>query len=671
MTWIPPLLVAVPLLAAALTASLDHVAPAPVRDALAIGAAAATTVLAVLLLRQAEGHEVVHWFGGWIPQHGVALGIDFAVGPLAAGMCVVIGIVVTLALLYSLTFLHEMSGLFGALMLVALGAMCGFAMSGDLFNLFVWLELMGVAAYALTGFQVERLGPVQGAVNFAITNSLGGYLLALGIALIYARTGALNLAQVGQALAHGSAGGLVIVAMTLLFCGFLVKGAVVPFHLWAADAYAVAPAPVCAVLGGVMTDIGLIGVARLYWTVFAVPFAGHAVGDVFLWLGIVTAVLAGAMAFLQRHLKRMLAYSVVCHIGIMLAGIGLLDSAGLAGVELMFLAHALLTAGLFFVAGILHSDHGLIDELHLRGRGRGCRAPAAAWFAGTIGLVGTPYVGIYLGHGLIDGGAVQLGRPWALPLLWLGAGGRSAAARRCPHLPRLGRPRRRAARKGDRGGSARAQRAPAAPRVGRGGRRRGRRGGQRRPRSRATGRVRGRPLSRHERVRRARPARPPDGAGAEPAQLDPRHLARVAPLRLGSDRPRDRARARGALPAPAPEDRLGDRRPDARAAGPRPPRAPQRRRRRLRHLARGRHGGDGRRLGPTSALSEARRGVATFARWSAGRSTRAEAGSWTRPFPRRPRSSGPRTARSTSAGTACAPTRSRAPLPAARSWRCS
>jgi multicomponent Na+:H+ antiporter subunit D len=421
MTWLPPLLVAVPLLAAALTASLDHVTPASVRGALVVGAAAATTVLAFLLLRHAEGNEVVHWFGGWKPQHGVALGIDFAVGPLAAGMCAVIGIVVTLALLYSLTFLHEMPGLFGALMLIALGAMCGFAMSGDLFNLFVWLELMGVSAYALTGFQVERLGPVQGAVNFAITNSLGGYLLALGIALVYARTGALNLAQVGQTLAHGSAGGLVIVAMTLLFCGFLIKGAVVPFHLWAADAYAVAPAPVCAVLGGVMTDIGLIGVARLYWTVFAVPFGGHAVGDVLLWLGIVTALLAGTMAFLQRHLKRMLAYSVVCHIGIMLAGIGLLDSAGLAGVELMFLAHALLTAGLFFVAGILHSDHGLIDELHLRGRGRGCRGLAIAWFAGTIGLVGAPYVGIYLGHSLIDDGVTQLGRTWVLPLLWLGS----------------------------------------------------------------------------------------------------------------------------------------------------------------------------------------------------------------------------------------------------------
>src|SRR5581483_7899617 len=220
----------------------------------------------------------------------------------------------------------------------------------------------------LTGFLVERLGPVQGAVNFAITNTTGSYLFAIGIALLYARTGALNLAQLGQTLAHGRAGGLVVVAMTLLLCGFLIKGAVVPFHLWAADAYAVAPAPVCAVLGGVMTDIGLIGVARLYWTVFVAVDRGGAIGDVLLWLGIVTAVLAGTMAFLQRHLKRMLAYSVVCHIGIILAGIGLLGSSGLAGAEVMFLAHALLTAGLFFVAGILHTDHGLIDELNLRGR---------------------------------------------------------------------------------------------------------------------------------------------------------------------------------------------------------------------------------------------------------------------------------------------------------------
>jgi multicomponent Na+:H+ antiporter subunit D len=417
MSWIPPLLVAIPLLSAAVTAGLDHITPKPLQDAIVVASSTATTALAFVLLWHAENREVVHWFGGWKPRHGLALGIDFAVGPLAAGMCCVIGLVVTLALVYSLTFLQEAARLAEALLLVALGAMCGFAMSGDLFNLFVWLELMSVAAYALTGFLVERLGPVQGAINFAITASVGSYLFAMGIALIYARTGTLNLAQIGQTLSHGHVDGLVIVAMTLLLCGFLVKAAVVPFHLWAADAYAVAPAPVCAVLGGVMTDIGLIGVARLYWTTFVAIDHAHAIGTVLLWLGGVTAVLGGTMAFLQRHLKRMLAYSVVCHIGVMLAGIGLLGTSGLAGTELMFLGHALLTAGLFFVAGILHVDHGTIDELRLRGRARGSWAPAVAWLAGTIGLIGTPYLGIYLGHALIDEQAPRA----VVVALWLGS----------------------------------------------------------------------------------------------------------------------------------------------------------------------------------------------------------------------------------------------------------
>ena len=110
MSWIPPLLVAIPLLAAAAVAGLDHVTPKPIQDALVVVASAATTVLAFVLLWHAESHEVVHWFGGWRPHHGIALGIDFAAGPLAAGMCAVIGLVVTLALLYSLTFLREAAG---------------------------------------------------------------------------------------------------------------------------------------------------------------------------------------------------------------------------------------------------------------------------------------------------------------------------------------------------------------------------------------------------------------------------------------------------------------------------------------------------------------------------------------------------------------------------------
>jgi multicomponent Na+:H+ antiporter subunit D len=418
MTWAPPLLVAVPLLTAVVVGGGDHVLPRAVQNALAVAAAAATALFAALLLARSGDHQTVIWFGGWHPRHGIALGVDFTVGPFAAAMCLVIALVVLAALVYSLTYMRDAARLFDALMLVALAGMCGFALSGDLFNLFVWLELTGVAAYALTGFQSRYLGPVQGAVNFAITNSVGSFLLVTGIALVYARTGALNLAQAGVAL-RGHGDGLVIVAMTLVLCGFLIKAAVVPFHLWAADAYAVAPAPVCAVLGGVMTDIGLFGVARTYWTVFEAPFGGHVpdAGTVLLWLGIVSALLTGVMAMLQRHLKRMLAYSVLSHIGAMLAGIGLLSAQALAGTAVLFVAHAFLTAGLFLVAGVLLVDNRTIDELRLRGRG----APdlGALWLAGSLGLVGAPYLGVYLGHDLLDHAASEAGRGWVSPMLWL------------------------------------------------------------------------------------------------------------------------------------------------------------------------------------------------------------------------------------------------------------
>ena len=129
-------------------------------------------------------------------------------------------------------------------MLVFLAAMAGFCLSGDLFNLFVFFELMGAAAYALTGYKVEAQGPLEGALNFAVTNSVGAFLALTGLTLLYARTGALNLAQIGRALSGHPADGLVITAFVLLTAGLLIKGAVVPFHFWLDDAHAVAPTPV-------------------------------------------------------------------------------------------------------------------------------------------------------------------------------------------------------------------------------------------------------------------------------------------------------------------------------------------------------------------------------------------------------------------------------------------
>ena len=414
MSWALPLPVAVPLIAAAVLVLAGGVLPRRAHDAIAIAAAAIATAFALVILQASERHDLLHWFGGWHPHHGLALGISFTADPLGAGMAALASGLVLLVLVYSWTYMRTQSQTFGLLVLMFGAATAGFALTGDIFNMFVWFELMGVAAYALSGFMVEELGPLQAAVNFAVTNTVGAYVILTGIALLYARTGALNLAQIGRALGDRPADRLVIVAFALVVTGLMVRAAIVPFHFWLADAHAASPVPVCALLSGVIVELGIFFIARLYWTVFAVPLHVHEAGvrDVLVTLGVVTALVGAAMCFLQRHVKRLLAYSTISQAGIMLAGIALLDPRSLAGAAGLVLAHGLLKAGLFLVCGIVLAELRHIDELRLRGAGRRLRGTGLLWLAGTIGLVGVPPAGVFLADQLLNEGARGHGFGW-------------------------------------------------------------------------------------------------------------------------------------------------------------------------------------------------------------------------------------------------------------------
>jgi len=429
MSWMLPLPVVLPLLAAAVNAALDHVTPRWVHDSVTVAGLASSFVFSILIMVDSMSGEPLHWFSGWTPRGGVAIGIGFAVDPLGAGMAVLASGLALAAVLYSLTYIETESRNYDILIGAFGGAMCGFALTGDLFNMFVWFELMGVAAYALAGLKVSELGNLQGGINMAVTNTVGAYFILIGVALLYARTGALNLAQIGRTLAGQHAGGVEIVALTLILVGFLVKAAIVPFHFWLADAHAVAPAPVCLLFSGVMVELGLFGAARVYWTIFDAPFGAHqiAIRNVLIVFGLVTAFVGAVMAFLQSHLKRLLAYSTISHAGMMLAGVGLLDSKSLGGVATLVLSHGLLKGGLFLACGVLLAQFKQIDELRLFGKGRALPVLGVLFGLGAVGLIGLPYVGSYVGHAGIDEGATLTHLTWVSPLLMLAAGISSAA----------------------------------------------------------------------------------------------------------------------------------------------------------------------------------------------------------------------------------------------------
>jgi multicomponent Na+:H+ antiporter subunit D len=411
------LVVAVPLLAAAaITAArplLDD--SRRVLDAVAIGVAACVAVMLIVIMVRTAGGDQVYWFAGFRPARGVAIGIDFEAGPLSAGLASLAAVLLTAAMTFSWRYFERVATYYHALMLTFLAGMAGFCLTGDIFDMFVWFELMGVSAYALTAYRPEERGPIQGALNFAITNSVGAYLSLSGIALVYGRTGALNMAQVGVFIDRHPPDRLVVVAFLLIISGLLIKSAIVPFHFWLADAHAVAPTPVCVLFSGVMVELGLYGIARVYWSMFGQAL-GHraAISHVFLTLGVLTAVVGALFCFRERHIKRLLAFSTISHAGIFLAGIALLTPLGLAGTAVYVAGHGLVKAALFLCTGIVLHRLGSVNETWLHGRGRPLRITGVVFTLASLGLADLPPFATFLGKGYIDDSAWTHGLPWVM-----------------------------------------------------------------------------------------------------------------------------------------------------------------------------------------------------------------------------------------------------------------
>ena len=299
--------IVVPLLLAAVLAGCSAIMPRRLADAIASLTALFNLVVCAWLLRRSLDGPIIYWFGNWsLDGHHFPIGITFLVHPSAAAMAGIVSLLVLAALVFTWNYFESVKSLFHALMLVFLAAMCGLCLTGDLFNLFVWFELMTATAVTLCGYKAEETGPLQGALTFAVTNTIGAFLSLTGIALLYAWTGSLNFAGIGQGLMeHPPASTFLAVAFLFTITGFLVKSAAVPFHFWLPDAHAVAPTPVCVLFSGVMVPLGLFAITRIYFGIFAGSFSMHenSIRHLLITIGALTAIVGAIECFGQRHIK--------------------------------------------------------------------------------------------------------------------------------------------------------------------------------------------------------------------------------------------------------------------------------------------------------------------------------------------------------------------------------
>ncbi len=280
---------------------------------------------------------------------------------------------------------------------------------------------MSVAAFALTGYAL-RSSALDGALNFTVVNTIGSYLILGGIGLIYARVGALDFAVLQRGVVAAPGDAVITASFAMLATGLLVKAAQVPFQFWLSDAHAVAPSPVSVIFSGATVALGLFGLARLTWAVFAPSDAVlHVVHGLLLWMGAASAVLGGVMALKQRHVKRLLAFSTISHTGDMLIGLALLGRQGLSGMLVYMVGHGLVKGALFMVAGILLATCGGIDEIGLRGKGRDIWPAGVAMAASGLLLAGLPVGLMDEGTGLIAAAARGSGQGWAVLAMLAGA----------------------------------------------------------------------------------------------------------------------------------------------------------------------------------------------------------------------------------------------------------
>ena len=364
------------------------------------------------------GRPLVTWLGGWEPPWGIELRVDH----LGAIMALLVTTLSFLVLVFAREGLEERvrsrSGFYYSLYLLFTMGLVGFVQTGDLFNLYVFLEVI-----ALTGYALIAVGEPQSpfaAFRYVILGTLAASFYLVGLAYLYGLTGSLNFVDVAQRLAAIGYTRPVLVALAFLLVGFGIKAALFPLHAWLPDAYTFAPNVTTAFMAGVGTKVGAYGIFRVLFTIYQLDGVGHrlAITEIMGWMAAVAIVMGSVLAIAQTDLKRMLAYSSVSQIGYVLLGFSLLNSAGITGGVLHIVNHAFMKSSLFMVAGAVFSRLGHRDIRRFGGLGRSMPLAMATFTVAALSMVGLPPMAGFFSKWYLVVGAVDAGKwPFVVVIL--------------------------------------------------------------------------------------------------------------------------------------------------------------------------------------------------------------------------------------------------------------
>ena len=418
----PAFLIILPLLMAAVTAIMPGRKPAWL---IAFLVSVICTVTAFALASyNLENGASIYPMGGWDPPHGISLVID----ALSAPILVLIAFMAVISLVYALpATLAEIEpkkrAPYYAAFLLCVAGLLGMVVTGDAFNVFVFLEVSSISTYVLVAMGASRdRRALSAAYNYLILGSIGATFFVIGIGFLYMETGTLNMADMAAILSEMKGGSRVSkVAFGFIVVGLGLKLAMFPLHTWLPGAYAYAPTKVTTFLASTATKAALYLLLRFTFTVFdpSFEYVAPVLKYLFVALAVIGMVFASLQAIFQTDARRILAFSSVAQVGYMLLGIGIATGASIAAGYLHLLNHAIIKGGLFLAVGAMWYRFGITRTSDFNGLGKTMPWTMGAFTISGLSLIGVPFTAGFVSKVNLASAAADQGWWWAVGVIVL------------------------------------------------------------------------------------------------------------------------------------------------------------------------------------------------------------------------------------------------------------